>query len=427
MSIPELYQLFLGSQGVCTDSRKIIEGGIFFALKGEQFNGNEHALNAIEQGCSYAVVDEDLPKGDRSIRVESVLETLQALAHYHRKQVAPFVIGITGSNGKTTTKELLLSILSRSRRTHATAGNFNNHIGVPLTLLAMPKNTELAIIEMGANHVGEIVELCKICDPDLGVITNIGRAHLEGFGSIEGVIKAKGELYDHIRKKNGELLVCSDDELLKEMSKGFRRTTYGRDGSPDVIGICTNEIPFLQLDWKTSSEKEFHSIETQLSGMHNFQNIMCAISAGVKIGISFDMINEALEEHVPSNNRSEWVKTERNHILLDAYNANPSSMEVAIKNFAKLQDKDQLLILGDMKELGAFSEQEHRKILDLVSELDIQSIFVGPEFEKVVSDQPHFYTTEALISELKKHPVSGKQILIKGSRGIALEDVVEVI
>lgn len=427
MSIPELYHLFQRSQGVCTDSRKITAGSIFFALKGEHFNGNDHALNAIEQGCSYAVVDEELPENDRSIRVDSVLKTLQSLALYHRMQVAPYVIGITGSNGKTTTKELLLSVLCTSKRTHATAGNFNNHIGVPLTLLAMPENTELAIIEMGANHVGEIVELCKICDPDLGVITNIGRAHLEGFGSIEGVIKAKGELYDHIQKKNGELLVCSDDDLLMEMSDGMARNTYGVDISADVIGICTNEIPFLQLDWKTGSEKELHSIETQLSGMHNFQNIMCAISAGVKIGISFDMINEALEEHVPSNNRSEWVKTERNHILLDAYNANPSSMEVAIKNFAKLQDKDQLLILGDMKELGDFSEQEHRKILDLVSELKVQCIFVGPEFEKVVSGQTHFDTTEALINEFKEKPVKSLQILIKGSRGIALEYVVEAL
>lgn len=425
MSIPDLYRSFLASQGICTDSRKIVIGSIFFALKGAQFNGNEHALSAIEQGCSYAVVDEDLPETNRSIRVENVLETLQALALHHRKQVAPYVIGITGSNGKTTTKELLWAVLNRSKRTHATVGNFNNHIGVPLTLLEMPLNTEIAIIEMGANHIGEIADLCAICDPDLGVITNIGRAHLEGFGSIEGVVEAKGELYDHIQNKNGELLVCSDDELLMDLSNGIARTTYGKNSTADVLGICKKEIPFLQLDWKIQVEEPFYHIDTQLSGMHNFQNLLCAICAGVKVGISPDEINEALREHVPSNNRSEWVKTKNNQILLDAYNANPSSMEVAIQNFAKLQGHDQLLILGDMKELGEFSEQEHRKIVELTSKLKIQTIFVGPEFEKVVLGQTHFVKTEALIEMLKELPVRDKQILIKGSRSIALEKVVE--
>lgn len=425
MSIPELYLSFLASEGICTDSRKIVTGSIFFALKGAHFNGNEHAISAIEQGCSYAVVDEDLSENNRSIRVENVLETLQALALHHRKQVAPYVIGITGSNGKTTTKELLLAVLSRSKRTHATVGNFNNHFGVPLSLLAMPLNTEIAIIEMGANHIGEIADLCMICDPDLGVVTNIGRAHLEGFGSIEGVIEAKGELYDHIRKKNGELLVCSDDELLMDMSIGITRTTYGIKSTADVSGVCKKEIPFLQLDWKTQVEESVHHINTQLSGMHNLQNLLCAICAGVKVRIPPNEINEALREHVPSNNRSEWVKTKNNEILLDAYNANPSSMEVAIKNFSKLQDIDQLLILGDMKELGEFSEQEHRKIVELTSELKIQAIFVGPEFEKVILGQTHFVKTEALIEMLKELPVLGKQILIKGSRSIALEKVVE--
>lgn len=425
MNISDLYKLFQASSGACTDSRKTIDGGIFFALKGANFNGNEHALKAIQDGCSYAVVDEDIAGDDRIIRVENVLTTMQALANLHRNTVSPLVIGITGSNGKTTTKELLFAVLSAHKKTHATAGNFNNHIGVPLTLLAMPASTEVAIIEMGANHIGEIAALCNICDPDLGIITNIGKAHLEGFGSFEGVVQTKGELYTHIKSKNGSLMVSADNDLLLELSEGMERLTYGTRESADVKGSCAKEIPFLEVEWKASGME--HHVCSQLSGLHNLENILCAVATGVKLGVPHEKINTALANYVAENNRSQWVQTEQNSILLDAYNANPSSMELAIANFAKLVGKQQLYLLGDMKELGNFSEAEHRKVIAQVHTLDKDVIFVGPEFAKVVKDEKHYNNTAELIEALTLQQVSGMQILIKGSRGIAMEKVLEVL
>lgn len=425
MDIVTLYQHFLTSKGICTDSREPITNGIFFALKGANFNGNNHALQALDDGCRYAVVDEFVADDGRLILVDSVLETLQELGRHHRRMVAPLVIGITGSNGKTTTKELMHAVVAGHKRTHATSGNYNNHIGVPLTLLAMPTDTEVAIIEMGANHVGEIAELCDICEPEWGIITNIGKAHLEGFGSFEGVKQAKGELYVHIKEHGGKLLVCADNSLLMELSEGAERSTYGTTADAQVQGKCTKELPFLEIAWAAHGVN--HLVSTRLSGLHNLENILCAIAMGVELQVPAELTNAAIAGYLSENNRSQWVETAQNKVLLDAYNANPSSMELAVANFAKRMGETQLYLLGDMKELGEFSEAEHLKVIEQVRALGKEAIYVGPEFAKVVQDEKHCISTTDLIEMLKREKPTGRQILIKGSRGIALEKVMEVL
>jgi UDP-N-acetylmuramoyl-tripeptide--D-alanyl-D-alanine ligase len=442
--IEKLYSHFREHPLVCTDTREIRPGSIFFALKGDNFNGNRFAEQALEKGCAFAVIDEkEFQKDERFILVEDVLSALQQLANHHRRQLNIPVIGITGSNGKTTSKELINAVLSKKYKVLATKGNLNNHIGVPLTLLSITGEHEMAIIEMGANHQGEIAMLSKIAEPDFGIITNIGKAHLEGFGGIEGVKKGKGELYDFIRDKKtrlpngqGKLFVHGDDPVLIELAGGTEKVTYGTKKLFDIVG-CPEEqqkSEFIAFRWATrytaAAIKSSPLISTQLVGIYNYYNLLCAACVGNYFKVSDEEINTALAEYTPSNNRSQLQKTASNTLILDYYNANPSSMSLAIENFAKLDQPNKMVILGDMLELGAESEKEHDAIVDLLKEKNIgEALLVGPLFMEAGKkvNARTFSTSEEATTWLKEHAVKDATILIKGSRGIRLEKVVEVL
>ncbi len=426
--IPELYDIFLQHPQVVTDSRRVTPGSLFFALRGENFNGNRFAAGALEQGAAYAVVDdEQVCASSRYLLVDDVLGSLQDLARYHRNRLSIPVVGITGSNGKTTTKELISRVLAQKFNTLATTGNLNNHIGVPLSLLAVNENCGIAVIEMGANHQGEIAFLCSIAQPTHGIITNIGRAHLGGFGGYEGVIKAKSELYDHLRENGGHVFVNAGDELLMKRSEGISRTTYGEDHKAGIFGKSTESFPFV------SGTIHFHQnkikVQTQLVGGYNFINLLAAACIGNFFGVPDDAVVRAIESYVPQNNRSQLIQTQNNRVVMDAYNANPSSMELALRNFARARHAARMLILGDMLELGGESLAEHRRIVELIGELGFGEVFlVGKEFSSVAAnDQQVFENREGLIGHLHTHPVQGRLILIKGSRGIGLEKVLEVL
>lgn len=433
--IDTLYKHFLKHPIVCTDTRDIKPNSIFFALKGGNFNANEFAEQALNAGCSIAVIDEEKYKRDeRYFLVNDVLTTLQELANYHRKQLSIPIIGITGSNGKTTSKELVNAVLSEKYKVLATKGNLNNHIGVPLTLLSIQPEHEIAIIEMGANHQREIAMLCNIAEPDYGMITNIGKAHLEGFGGYEGVIKAKREMYQFIEQKGGKLFVNMDNQLLVELSKGIPKITFGTSSSLDFTGQLVDCNPFVKLKCKakedTQSIEEKLVITTQLIGHYNFENILAAACIGHYFKVSDEQIKNGLENYVPSNNRSQVMQTKNNTLLLDAYNANPSSMSVAIENFAQMDQKNKMVILGDMLELGDDSAKEHDAIVNLLQKKNISNVvLVGPHFinaGKSMNVQT-FAAVDELVDHLKQHPVKDTTILIKGSRGIKLEKVVEVL
>ncbi len=423
MQISQLYALFLASSGVCTDTRKITPDSIFFALKGDNFNGNLFATKALEAGAAFAVVDEKAEHTDqRIILVDDVLSTLQKLATHHRHRIPAKIIGITGTNGKTTTKELVHAVLSSHFNTRATIGNLNNHIGVPLTLLSFTGEEEFGIIEMGANHVGEIAELCTICDPDYGIITNVGKAHLEGFGSFENIIKTKKGLYDHIAAQNGIIFLNSGNDILAD-NNVEKKVLYGQNDSDECQGRLLSASPFVNLEI-TSTEGTIR-VSTQLIGGYNFENILAAACIGTFFGVPLQKIRHSLEAYTPSNNRSEFRKTANNELILDAYNANPSSMEKALENFAAMTSENKLAILGDMFELGENAESLHREIVNKANELGVTTLFVGKEFHSV---NPESYDQiETLIEQLKNEPVSGKTILIKGSRGIKLERLVEFL
>lgn len=440
--IEKLYSLFLKHPIVCTDTRNIKPGSIFFALKGGNFNGNQFAEKAIEMGCAYAVIDEKFPleEGGKGIDaklflVDDVLKTLQHLANHHRKQLNIPVIGITGSNGKTTSKELINTVLSKKYKVLATVGNLNNHIGVPLTLLNITKQHEMAIIEMGANHQGEIAELCNIAEPDFGIITNIGKAHLEGFGGIEGVKKGKSELYKYIQSKQGKLFVHADDEVLLELSGSNEKVTYGTKKLYDIVGAITeNKTEFISFQWATRYNavdiKKSELISTHLVGIYNYYNLLCAACVGNYFKVDDANINQALIEYTPSNNRSQLHKTKSNTLILDYYNANPSSMSLAIENFANLNHPNKMVILGDMLELGSESEKEHDAILNLLKEKNISNaILVGPLFVAAgkKTNSKTFATSDQAVEFLKQNKITDTTILIKGSRGIKLEKVVEVL
>lgn len=434
--IEKLYSIYLQHPFVCTDTREIKPGAIFFALKGGNFNGNQFAEQAINNGCSYAVIDEPgYKKDERYILVDDVLSSLQELAHYHRKQLEIPVIGITGSNGKTTTKELINAVLSKKYKVLATKGNLNNHIGVPLTLLSITKEHEIAIVEMGANHQGEIAMLCTISDPDFGIITNIGKAHLEGFGGLEGVKKGKSELYKYIQKKKGKIFVHADDEVLIELVENNDKITYGTKKLYDIVGSMQSSAgAFISFQWATrynaSNLKNSEVISTQLVGIYNYYNLLCAACVGNYFKVEDKLINEALREYLPSNNRSQLHKTKDNTLILDYYNANPSSMSLAIENFVSLAFPEKMAILGDMLELGEDSMKEHKAILGLLHEKNISKvILVGPLFMEVAkgSDLKTFPTSDAASDYLKEQNIKGHVILIKGSRGIRLEKVVDVL
>jgi UDP-N-acetylmuramoyl-tripeptide--D-alanyl-D-alanine ligase len=426
LSFEQIYEFFKKAAGICTDTRNITKGAIFLALKGENFNANNFALDALGKGCSYAIIDEEISgKDDRCILVDDVQKALQYLAKIHRTKMEIPFIGITGTNGKTTTKELIHAVLSEKYKVVATKGNLNNHIGVPMTILSVNKNTEIAIIEMGANHPGEIAGLCEIADPALGLITNIGKAHLEGFGSFEGVVETKNELYKYLRNKKGKVFVNSDNPLLKKLSDGMETVNYGTSETDFLVSRVVKGNPFLEME--TMINNQWEHVKTNLVGAYNFENVEAAICIGKYFGVENDRIIRAIGEYHPSNNRSQIIHSGKNTIIMDAYNANPTSMNAALLNFIESNVPEKALILGDMRELGNAETEEHQKILDL---LDLNSfkfvILVGPIF-KSLSGNNHlcFETSENAAEWLKQNPVTGKNILIKGSRGIKLEKLLE--
>lgn len=428
MQIQQLYTAFIASTGVTTDSRHCPSGSIFFALKGASFNGNLYAGKALELGCSYAVIDEkEFLVDDRCFLVDDVLTALQELANYHRKQLQTPIIGITGSNGKTTTKELLAVALSSKFNLHFTQGNFNNHIGVPLTLLQLKKEHELAIVEMGANHPNEIAELCEIAEPDMGIITNIGKAHLEGFGGLDGVIKTKKELYDFIRKIGGTVFVNGGDQLLVSLSEGIRRIPYNDVQSKYDVSV-KEALPSLTLAVAHHGENDI--ISTQLVGDYNRLNVAVVLELGDHLGLDFASMKACLEAYQPSNNRSQIVKTDKNTVILDAYNANPASMAVAVENFSSLDMPNKVVILGAMKELGVYSKDEHQALVNTVCAADFQlSIFVGEEFDgaSALEGQMFFASVQDVRTYFETTPLQSSTILLKGSRSMKMETLVDIL
>ncbi|WP_423148686.1 UDP-N-acetylmuramoyl-tripeptide--D-alanyl-D-alanine ligase [Rubrolithibacter danxiaensis] len=431
MQIEELYALFVKHPVVCTDTRKISKDCIFFALKGENFNGNSFASAALESGASYVVIDEEeYRKDERCILVDDVLTSLQQLATFHRQKLNIPVIGITGTNGKTTTKELIKAVLSEKFKTYATLGNLNNHIGVPLTLLSVREDTEIAIIEMGANHQKEIAFLCSIAKPTAGLITNVGKAHLEGFGGFEGVKKGKGELYDFMKVSGGKTFINRDNDFLVAMSEERGLTEpiyYGTKAECFVYGYLVENNPYLVVDWFAEGNK--HCVKSNLTGIYNLENILAAAAIGLYYGLNAEQINRGIGGYVPSNNRSQITKTEINTLICDYYNANPSSMMVALDNFNAIDADQKVIILADMFELGNESAAEHRAILEKALKITAdKKIFIGKEFCKLRDDKSYFFeSTEEAFTYLKDHPVKDATVLIKGSRGMKLEKLVEVL
>ena len=416
MNIKELHNIFLKSSGVITDSRQIKLNSIFFALKGDNFDGNKYAKSAIDNGASFAVIDNQVYcLNEKYILVDNVLFYLQELSKYHRKQLNCPVLGITGTNGKTTTKELITAVIEKKFKTVATKGNFNNHIGVPLTLLSAKLDTEFLIVEMGANHIHEIEFLCGLAQVDFGIITNIGKAHLEGFGSVEGVIKAKKELYDHIDDNDGTLFVNANDKLLMSISENTERVLYNTKEQEQ------SNSPFAEVIYNGSL------ISSQLIGDYNRTNILAACEIGHYFGVSLEKTKEAIESYTTSNNRSQLLETSRNTIILDAYNANPSSMSEAIKAFQKVKHKKKLFILGDMLELGKNSLVEHQSIIDELSQNNQKVILVGQEFNKCQHNFVHFFNSEDALGWIEENPIEDMFILLKGSRGIKLEMLKEAL
>lgn len=430
MDINELYGIYKKFPLVSTDTRNISKDSIFFALKGDNFNANTFAGKALENGAAYAVIDEkEYQKDERYILVDNVLSCLQELAVYHRKQLKIPFIGITGTNGKTTTKELVNAVLSAKYKTLATKGNLNNHIGVPLTILSVTDEYEMAVIEMGANHIGEIGELCEISKPGYGIITNIGKAHLEGFGGIEGVIKTKNDLYLAVNQNNGKLFVNSDNKLLMSLSEKFEKICYGTSDTDFCKAKLLNKSALLCLEyWKNN--QYISEIQTNLVGDYNFENVLAAITVGLYFNVDVSQIKAALENYMPGNNRSQIIKKENNTIILDAYNANPSSMEASIRNFANINAENKVLIIGDMLELGEYTLSEHQHIIKLIEELNFkQLILVGKLFGEVCKGVDYKCFNDSLAAKkwLAENPVINSTILIKGSRGMKMEEVLEVL
>ncbi|GHV09962.1 UDP-N-acetylmuramoyl-tripeptide--D-alanyl-D-alanine ligase [Bacteroidia bacterium] len=505
MQIEQLYKIFQSHPRVTTDSRNVPPHSIFFALKGDKFDGNDYILQTLEAGADYAVGERcalsNVPDDARIIQVDNVLQTLQDLANYHRKQMPATVIGITGTNGKTTTKELIAAALSFQYRTLYTQGNLNNHIGVPLTLLQITPEHQFAVIEMGANHPGEIQALCHIAEPDFGLITNVGKAHLEGFGSFEGVVKTKTELYAFLSENGGTAFANLDNLILKDLYTALNRVYYGTTPEAFIHGHITASAPTLALEWNTGvrgvrrrlqptpvddmrrrleptpNERRGEAITTQLVGAYNFENVLAAICVASCFNVPDEKINRAISEYNPTNNRSQQLKTAHNDLIVDAYNANPSSMQAALDNFNLLNVTPKMVILGEMRELGKYSAEEHQKIIAQLQKSNIDKIFlVGDNFSlsdrhcecneaiqtstvsngllhsvrndgmkhssvrrrlqptsvddtrRSVDATPNalkfFATTDELITYLQHHPVSGYHILIKGSRGNQLEKVI---
>jgi UDP-N-acetylmuramoyl-tripeptide--D-alanyl-D-alanine ligase len=435
-SVEKLYSIFKScNQLITTDTRKIIDGSIFFALKGENFNANEFAEEALKKGSSYAIIDDiRYYKNEKTILVNDVLESLQELAKYHRKTLKFPFIGITGSNAKTTHKELIHAVLSKKYKSYATKGNLNNHIGVPLSILELNESYEIAIIEMGANHQGEIALLSSICDPDYGIITNIGKAHLEGFGGVEGIKKGKGELYKHLLSKKGKIFINGDDNVLLELAKGLEQIQYGTKKEYYIHGKLNEATDQVSFQWSTKDNSLDNSnlIQTKMYGRYNFINMLCAVCIGFYFGVDEKKINDALIEYIPEMNRSQTKKTKNNNLILDAYNANPSSMKLAIENFHQSKtNQNKIVIIGDMFELGEYAESEHLQILKQLNECKYNATYlIGNEFYKH-KDSYHsfcfFPKTEDLILYVKNNRLDNNTILIKGSRSMKLEQIVDFL
>lgn len=430
MKTDQIYDLYKKSTGINTDSRLIRKGEIFFALWGEKYNGNKYAAEAIEKGALCAVIDDPLLEMEKTILVDDCLFELQALASHHRKELKIPVLAITGSNGKTTTKELTAAILSKKKRVHYTRGNLNNHIGVPLTILSAPDDTEMMVIEMGASHIGEIRSMCLIAKPDYGIITNIGTAHIEGFGSYDGVVKAKTELYEHLRKVNGVALYNDKDPLLTE--KIFRMVNRAVPFS-DPAGIellleMTDTDIFLNL--RATYHHKSYDIKTNLFGCYNYENVKAAIATGLFFDIPMDDIVAAIGEYHPGNNRSQVITSGRNTLICDSYNANPSSMYSAIQAFSEIRSDRKVIILGDMLELGDKTDSEHIKVLQQLKLINPELIYlVGTVFNKISDEYGYksFSDTGKLREYLKMNALKGFTIFIKGSRGIGLEKIYDLL
>lgn len=427
MSIIDLYDLFIHNPQITTDSRNCPKGSIFFALKGDKFDGNQYAGKALASGCVYTVIDNpDYYIGERTILVDNVLKTLQQLAHHHRKVLGLPIIGITGTNGKTTTKELLAAVLSTKFNLLYTEGNFNNHIGVPLTLLRLTHDHEMAVIEMGASHPGDIKELVDIVHPNYGIITNVGRAHLEGFGSFEGVIRTKGELYDYIRRSKGKIFIKKENEYLQSIAKGIEQITYGNGDDAFASGQVVSCDPFLVFNWK--QQGKLHTVETHMIGSYNLDNVLAAVAVGRFFKIPAERISRAIAAYEPTNNRSQFKKTENNELIIDAYNANPSSMKVALDNFITMPVQPKAIILGDMRELGPTSDELHAEVVEQIKKGQFDKVFLcGEHFSKVGKEFSPFATTEAMVEELRKQPLKGYHILIKGSHSMGLEKLADIL
>ena len=424
MDIVNLYEKFIASTGVQTDTRKISTGEIFFALKGPSFNGNQFAAHALEAGASFVVADEDTGVEDpRILRVADVLTTLQDLSRHHRRKFDIPVLAITGSNGKTTTKELVHAVLSQKFRTHTTRGNLNNHIGIPLTLLSMPAQTELAVIEMGANHQKEIESYCTYVEPTHGIITNCGKAHLEGFGGVEGVRKGKGELYDYLRAHDGTVFLMKDYDYLIRMSKGIRQViTYGT-AEADIVGKVSHGDPFLEVEWSGHGR-----IQTQLAGDYNLPNVLVALTVGHHFGVPESAMIRAITNYTPSNRRSQLVEKGGNRIILDAYNANPTSMAAAIQNLMRQSHPRKCVMLGGMMELGDDSLAEHAALVSLLQTKEwLEVCLVGGDFLKIDHPFKSFPDAKTAAAWYQAHPVKDALILVKGSRSMRMELLAEVL
>ena len=424
MEIKELYEIFKKHPVVTTDSRNCPEGSIFFALKGVSFDGNKFAASALDKGCAYAVVDEkEYATDTRCILVDDCLETLRQLAHLHRFTLGTRIIGITGTNGKTTTKELVSAVLAKKYDVLHTEGNFNNDIGVPKTLLRLTAKHEIGVIEMGASHPGDIRHLVEIVEPDYGIITNVGRAHLKGFGSFEGVIKTKGELYDYLRtKKDSTVFINGEDNRLLGIAHGLKLVRYGLTEADNLyvsgrMGECS---PYLSFKWR-HGDGQWHKVETHLIGAYNVYNMLAAVCIGLYFEVAPQLIDEALSSYVPSNDRSELEETKHNHLIVDAYNANPTSMNAAIENFRRMDVENKMLILGDMNELGSYSGEEHQKLVDSLMNWGFTDVWlVGPEFAKTDCSFRKFDNVEDVKTAIEKNRPEHRFILIKGSNSIRL-------
>ena len=427
MTVEQIYSRFKECTGVTTDSRKCGPGLMFFALKGERFDGNEFVHGALEQGCPYAVMDNAAlydAADERMILVDNVLITMQQVAAYHRRQLGIPVIGITGTNGKTTTKELTNAVMSTTYNVLCTQGNLNNSIGVPLTVFGLKPEHEYAIVEMGASHPGDIKELVEVSQPDYGLITNVGKAHLLGFGSFEGVKRTKGELYDWLREHGGTAFVNRDNEHLQQMCMGLPLVEYGKPGQDGLLveGEVLECNPFVKFRWR-SGKGDWHIVQTSLIGAYNVDNALAAITVGLRFGVSEADASAAVAGYKPQNNRSQLTETGRNHLVVDAYNANPTSMAAAIENFSMIKADNKMLILGDMRELGEVSQAEHKRIVDDLRKYGFTDVWlVGEEFAKAAAGSGFrlFPDVEAVNNILQCEPINGKTILIKGSNSIGL-------